>query len=91
MRSDLVEDGSFLRMQTLSLGYDFPKKITDKAQLSKLHLSLLTTNLFCLSRYSGFDAEANTGWGTVARIAGGMDMSPYPHPRAVSLNIEIGF
>ena len=90
MRSDLVEDGSFLRMQTLSLSYDFPKKVVEAAHLSKLHLSLLANNVFCLSRYSGFDPEANTGWGTVTRIAGGMDMSPYPHPRSLSLTVELG-
>lgn len=90
MRSDLVEDGSFLRLQTLSLSYTFPSHIAQKARLSKIHLGLTATNLWLLSRYSGFDAEANTGWGTVTRIGGGMDMSPYPHPRSVSFNIEIG-
>lgn len=90
MRSDLVEDGSFLRLQTLSLGYTFPAAVTRKARLSKLHLGLTATNLWLLSRYSGFDAEANTGWGTVTRIGGGMDMSPYPHPRTIALNLEIG-
>lgn len=90
MRSDLVEDGSFLRLQTLSLGYTFPQKLAEKARLSKIHLGVTATNLCCWTRYSGFDPEANTGWGTVTRIGGGMDMSPYPHPRSVSFSVELG-
>jgi len=91
LRSDLVEDGSFLRLQTLTLGYTFPAKLTGKMGLSKMRIALTGTNLWLWSRYSGFDPEANTGYGTVARLAPGLDMSPYPRPRSFSLSIELGF
>ena len=91
LRSDLVEDGSFLRLQTLTLGYNFPAKLTGKMGLSKMRIALTGTNLWLWTRYSGFDPEANTGYGTVARLAPGLDMSPYPRPRSFSLSIELGF
>lgn len=91
LRSDLVEDGSFLRLQTLSLGYNFPTKVTRKMGLSKMRVAVTGTNLWLWTRYSGFDPEANTGYGTVARLAPGLDMSPYPRPRSFSLSIELGF
>ncbi len=90
MRSDLVEDGSFLRLQTVSLGYNFPKNVLKKLNLSKMRLSVTGTNLWLLTRYSGFDPEANTGTGTVSRIAPGLDMSPYPRPRSVAFSLEVG-
>ncbi|MDL2212574.1 TonB-dependent receptor [Bacteroides sp. OttesenSCG-928-D19] len=90
-RSDLVEDGSFLRLQTLSLGYNLPARITQKIGFSKMRVAVTGTNLFLWTRYSGFDPEANTGWGTVARLAPGLDMSPYPKTRSFSLSVELGF
>lgn len=90
MRSDLVEDASFLRLQTLSLGYTFPNKVLHKLNLSKFRVALTGSNLWLWTRYSGFDPEANTGTSTVSRIAPGMDMSPYPRPRSVALSLEIG-
>lgn len=91
LRSDLIEDGSFLRLQTLSLGYNFPTKVTGKMGLSKMRIALTGSNLWLWTRYSGFDPEANTGYGTVARLAPGLDMSPYPRPRSFSFSIELGF
>lgn len=91
MRSDLVEDGSFLRLQTLALGYTLPAQLTRKAGISKARVVLTGSNLWTWTKYSGFDPEANTGWGTVTRIAPGMDMSPYPRPRSVSLSFELAF
>lgn len=90
MRSDLVEDGSFIKLQTLSLGYDLPHTLLRKLNLSKAKVVLTGSNLFTITRYSGFDPEANTGVSAVSRIAPGLDMSPYPRPRSVSLSLEIG-
>ncbi|MBB4037137.1 TonB-linked SusC/RagA family outer membrane protein [Dysgonomonas hofstadii] len=91
MRSDLVEDGSFLRLQTLTLGYNLPTNFVKKMGLSNVRVAATGTNLCLWTRYSGFDPEANTGYGTVARLAPGLDMSPYPKPRSFSFSIELGF
>lgn len=91
MTSEAVEDGSYLRLSTLSLSYDFPKKLVSKWHLSALKMTLTGTNLWLLTRYSGFDPEANTGWGTVARLSPGYDQSPYPRPRSYMISLNLGF
>lgn len=91
MTSEAVEDGSYLRLSTLSLSYDFPKKLITKLNLSSLKMTLTGTNLWLLTRYSGFDPEANTGWGTVARLSPGFDQSPYPRPRTYMVSLNLGF
>lgn len=90
-RSDLVEDGSFLKFQTLTLGYNLPASTIKKLGLSNMRIAVTGTNLWTWTRYSGFDPEANTGYGTVARLAPGLDMSPYPKPRSLSFSIELRF
>lgn len=89
--SELVEDGSFLKLQTLTLAYNFPESILKKIHMKNLKLSLTGTNLFTWTRYSGFDVEANTGWGTVAKLAPGLDMSPYPRAKSYMLSLNMNF
>lgn len=91
MTSEAVEDGSYLRLATLSLSYTFPAKIIKRLGLSNLKLTATGSNLWLLTRYSGFDPEANTGWGTVARLSPGYDQSPYPRPRSFMFSIDLGF
>lgn len=91
LRSELVEDGSFLKLQTLTLAYNFPQSWLRKIHLKNLKLSLTGTNLFTWTRYSGFDVEANTGWGTVAKLAPGLDMSPYPRAKSYMLSLNMNF
>lgn len=91
MRSDLVEDGSFLRLQTLALGYTLPAKLTRKMKMNKARVVFTCNNLWTWTRYSGFDPEANTGWGTVTRIGPGLDLSPYPRTRSINLSFELNF
>lgn len=90
MTSEVVEDGSYLRLATLSLSYSFSPKLINKLNLTNLKLTATGNNLWLLTRYSGFDPEANTGWGTVARLAPGYDRSPYPRPRSFMLSLQIG-
>lgn len=92
-RSDLVEDGSFLRLQTVSLSYSLPQDIVERYRMQKIKLGVTGTNLAIWTRYSGFDPEANTdtGTGTASRIAPGLDMSPYPRPTSLLFSVEVGF
>ena len=90
-RSDLVEDGSFLRLQTVSLSYNLPKEVLEPYKLNKLRVGVTGTNLALWTRYSGFDPEANTGYGTIVRLAPGLDMSPYPRPTSLLFSVEVGF
>lgn len=90
-RSELVEDGSFLRLATLSLSYSLRPKALEFLGLKKCDFSVTGSNLWLLTRYSGFDPEANTGSDQVTRLAPGLDMSPYPRPQSVLFSIKLGF
>lgn len=77
-----IEDGSYLRLKNLTLGYTLPADLSRKAYLSKARLYLSAQNLFTLTRYSGFDPEVG---------AGGVDLGTYPVTRTVSFGLNIQF
>lgn len=71
-----VEDGSFLRLSSATIGYTLPEKITMKAKIQRLRFYVSGTNLFCLTRYSGYDPEVDTRRATP--LTPGVDYSAYP-------------
>ncbi|MGZ8510552.1 MAG: SusC/RagA family TonB-linked outer membrane protein [Chitinophagaceae bacterium] len=85
--SDLyVYDGSFLRINTISLGYDFAR-IAKKNYLSKLRLYASVLNAFTFTNYNGMDPEIghNEGFST------GVDVGYYPRPRTLLVGANIRF
>lgn len=84
-----VEDGSFLRMQSVTIGYTFPKKWTGKIAMEKLRLYVTGTNLFCLTRYSGFDPEVDCRRATP--LTPGCDFSAYPKSIGIVGGINVTF
>ncbi|MCF8321035.1 MAG: TonB-dependent receptor [Flavobacterium sp.] len=85
--SYFVEDASFLRIQTIQLGYSLPKMIIDSFGISKFRLYGAINNVYTFSKYRGFDATANTG----DPIAGGIDSGFYPAPRIFSIGLNVNF
>jgi TonB-dependent starch-binding outer membrane protein SusC len=73
-----VENASFLRMDNLSLGYNFGKILRNTATL---RLNAIVQNVFVITKYSGLDPE----------IFSGIDNNPYPKPRIYSLGINIAY
>ena len=71
-----VEDGSFLRLQSATIGYTFPEELTSKINLRKARIYVTGTNLFCLTKYSGYDPEVDTRRKTP--LTPGVDYSAYP-------------
>jgi len=71
-----VEDGSFLRLQSATIGYTFPEKWMKRAYIRKLRIYATGTNLFCWTRYSGYDPEVDTRRSTP--LTPGVDYSAYP-------------
>lgn len=84
-----VEDGSFLRLSTLTLGYTLPAKVTNKFHCSKLRVYVTGSNLFCLTKYSGYDPEVDTRRSTP--LTPGVDYSAYPKSRGFVAGINITF
>lgn len=82
-----VEDGSFLRIQTISLGYNFPESINSKIGASSIKIYGKVDNAFTFTEYSGYDPTASTG----APIGGGIDLGFYPIPRIYTLGLNVKF
>ncbi len=71
-----VEDASFLRLQSATVGYTLPGDLTKKAYIKKVRVYVTGTNLFCLTKYSGYDPEVDTRRATP--LTPGVDYSAYP-------------
>ena len=84
-----VEDGSFLRLQQLTLGYTLPSKWTDKIKLSKVRVYASANNLFCWTKYSGFDPEVSVRRATSATPS--VDYSAYPRSTAFAFGLDVDF
>lgn len=87
--SRFVEDGSFLRLKNLTLGYVIPQKWTRKAYISRLRVYATGQNLFCWSGYSGYDPEVSMA--SANPMTPGLDWGAYPKSRVFTFGIDIQF
>ncbi len=71
-----VEDASFLRLQSMTVGYTLPENLTQKVHLRRIRVYVTGTNLFCLTKYTGYDPEVDTRRATP--LTPGVDYSAYP-------------
>jgi len=81
-----VEDGSFIRLQNVQLGYTFDTESED-SNVDKLRIYLSGSNLVTLTKYSGYDPTAGTG----APIGGGIDQGFYPNAASLLLGVNLKF
>jgi len=84
-----VEDGSFLRLNTLTLGYTLPVSISHKAKIEKVRLYATGYNLWLLTNYSGFDPEVSTRRKT--QLTPGVDYSAYPKSKLFVVGLNLNF
>ncbi|MBW7466526.1 TonB-dependent receptor [Pontibacter aydingkolensis] len=82
-----VEDGSFIRINNISLGYTLPANLLAKAKISKLRVYGTVNNLKVFTNYSGYDPEVNTRRSTP--ITSGVDYSAYPRSRAYIFGVNV--
>lgn len=85
--SYFVEDGSFLRMRNLQLGYSFPKSLIKKAKIENLRIYVSANNLFTLTKYQGFDPDI----GSPNVLSSGVDFGLYPQARTYMGGIQLTF
>jgi hypothetical protein len=83
--SRFLEDGSFLRLRALTLGYTLPRILTTKYHIQKLRLYVSGNNLLLFTRYKGADPESNLGTGNIQ----GYDYGVPPQPRAVQFGLNL--
>lgn len=83
--SRVVEDGSYLRLKTVNLGYTIPNTLTKKISVNKLRMYVAVQNLLTWTEYTGLDPEVsvrNSG------ITQGFDYSSYPQSRTVTFGLR---
>lgn len=86
--SRFIEDGSYLRLKSATLGYDFPKSICSKLKAQKLYVYVTGENLLTITKYSGFDPEVSAyGVG----VAPGIDFGSYPQSRSFLFGLKLNF
>lgn len=84
----IIEDGSFLRLKTVSLGYNLPKKLLDNIKIKSLRVYASAQNLFTWTDYSGADPEVNV---KRTALTPGFDYSAYPRARTITFGAGISF
>ncbi|MFV0607009.1 MAG: SusC/RagA family TonB-linked outer membrane protein [Niabella sp.] len=90
--TDAIEDGSFLRMSFLTVGYTLPRKLTLRAGISSLRFFGTIYNAFVLTNYTGYDPEVSTTRSsTYAALTPGVDYSAYPKSRTFTFGLNLNF
>ncbi|HEV8514439.1 MAG TPA: TonB-dependent receptor [Cyclobacteriaceae bacterium] len=84
-----VEDGSFIRINNITLGYTFPAMSISKLKISKLRLYATGNNIAVFTNYSGYDPEVNTRRGTP--LTPGVDYSAYPRSHNYIFGVNVSF
>jgi TonB-linked SusC/RagA family outer membrane protein len=84
----IVEDGSFLRLKTVSLGYTLPKSLLNNIKVKSLRVYASAQNLFTWTNYSGADPEVNV---KRTALTPGFDYSAYPRARTITFGAGVSF
>ena len=85
--TNYIQDGSYLRMQTLTLGYTLPKKWLNKIKMSRIRFYAQLSNVFTLTGYEGLDPEVYQG----SDRSRGIDYGSYGMPRQYLFGVNIEF
>ena len=84
-----IEDGSYLRIKNITLGYTFPKKLLQKAKIENLRVQVNIQNLLTFTKYTGYDPEIGASTASVNVM--GLDNGRYPSPTTYSFGVNITF
>lgn len=88
-----LEDGSFIRLKNIQLGYSFSQKLTEKLNLDKLRIYTSASNLYTYTKYPGLDPEFSTSDNATAEgdLAAGIDWGTYPNAVSLTLGLQLTF
>ncbi|WP_232424831.1 SusC/RagA family TonB-linked outer membrane protein [Algoriphagus resistens] len=87
--SQFVEDGSFLRIRNITIGYTFPATILERIKVSNARLNFTVQNAYTFTKYEGFNPEVSAQGGNP--LVPGVDAGGYPLARTYMLGLTIGF
>jgi len=82
-----IEDGSFLRLNNVTIGYSLPKDLIAKVKLTQLRFYVTGNNLYTWTKYTGFDPEANTR--RASPLTPGVDYAGYPRSRVLLFGVNL--
>lgn len=89
LTSYAIEDGSFLRISNITLGYSLPQKLLQRSKVfSRVRVYATVNNLHTFTKYTGYDPEANT---RRSPLTPGVDYAAYPRSRYVLAGLDISF
>ncbi len=90
--SEFIEDASYLRLNTLTIGYTIPKQLTKKIGISNLRVYFTGGNLFCITGYKGIDPDVNTRPGGQDGFpVPNYDWNQYPRARTYTFGLNVAF
>jgi hypothetical protein len=84
-----IEDGSYIRLKNIALGYNVPKNLIRKWGLESLRISCNIQNLLTITKYDGYDPEI--GASTQSPNVMGLDNARYPSPTTYSFGLNVSF
>jgi len=82
-----VEDGSYLRIQNIQLGYSLPKSVLEKIKIDKLRLYIAVNNAFTFTKYKGYNPDVSNS----DPLSAGVDLGQYPQTRTFTTGINVSF
>ena len=83
-----IEDGSYIRLKNVTLGYTFPKRVLQKIKVDNIRLYMNVQNIYTLTRYKGFDPEVGASTQDSSGLTFGVDNGRYPSPMTCSFGIS---
>ena len=89
--TNFIEDGSYLRLSYVTLGYDFAKLMKNQKVLKGLKLNFTCNNVFLLTKYTGTDPVCNASTSAKGTGSAGIDDTPVPSTRSYNLSLSASF
>ncbi|MDE6378632.1 MAG: TonB-dependent receptor, partial [Duncaniella sp.] len=83
-----IEDGSYLRINTITLGYTLPKKLLEKIHFKNLRVYATANNIHTFTNYTGYDPEVAAN---MSALTPGIDNSSYPRAKSWVIGLNLSF
>lgn len=84
-----VEDGSYIRLRNVTLGYNLPNDLIRRIGLNRLNVFVTGANLLTITKYTGYDPEVSAYTGNDAQL--GVDLSSYPASKSITFGVNVTF
>ena len=86
-----IEDGSYLRVKNITLGYSVPKQVIERWKIENLRVYMNIQNLYTFTKYSGYDPEVGASTKDSSGLTFGVDNGRYPSPMTCSFGVNLTF